>query len=124
MVSGWVGEVLPALRGKLAQHLPLPRLAQVRAKSSSKVCQNTKNLHEACCVPLHAHLPTNATAARKCLSLPRQPEEACEFGDVGMRECAKHRVLKGELKQMGVLRCRGERQGKVVGYLLSCTANP
>lgn len=98
MVAGRIGGALPALRGKLAQHLPVPRLAQVRAKSSSEVCQNTKNLRKACCSPLRAHLPTNAAVARKCLSLTSQPEEACEFGDAGMRGCAKRTVLKGKMK--------------------------
>lgn len=98
MVAGRIGEALPALRGKLAQHLPVPRLAQVGAKSSSEVCQNTKNPREACCSPLRAHLPTNAAAARKCLSLISKPEEACEFGDAGMRGCAKRTVLEGRLK--------------------------
>lgn len=72
MVAGEMGEALPALRGKLAQHLPVPRLAQGGAKSSSEVCQNTKNLHDACCIPLRTRLPTNAAAARKSLSLPSQ----------------------------------------------------
>lgn len=98
MVAGRMGEALPALRGKLAQHLPVPRLAQVGAKSSGEVCQNTKNLREARCSPLRAHLPTNAAAARKCLSLTSQPEEACESGDEGMRGCAKYTALKGRLK--------------------------
>lgn len=98
MVAGQIGEALPALRGKLAQHLPVPRLAQVRTKSSSEVCQNTKNRHEACCIPLRAHLPTSTAAARKCLSFTSQPEEACEFGGVGMRGCAKYTALKGRLK--------------------------
>lgn len=98
VVAGQTQEVLPALCGKLAQHLPVPYLAQVRAKSFSKVCQNTKSLPEAFCIPLSTHLPTNTTAARKCLSLPSQPEEACEFGDVGMRGCAKYIVLKGRQK--------------------------
>lgn len=127
MVTGQIQEALPVLRGKLARHLPVPCLAQVRAKSFSKVCQNTKNLPEAFCIPLSTHLPTNTTAARKCLSLPSQPEEACEFGDVGMRGCARYTVWKGRLKQMGVQRYRHERQGnmahKAFVYLLSCTAN-
>lgn len=89
VVVGQTGGALPLLHGKVAQHLPVPRLAQVGVKSSSKGCQNTKNLREAHSIPLRAHLPMSAaTARRKCLSLPSQPEEACESGAVGMRGCA------------------------------------